>query len=180
MSSAVGLCGATNLLQIATAMGILGSLRVFGLFKQAVMQEYIEFFKANPMLSLVWVGLFVALVVSMLKSATSKIKSIGHQELTILVNRQDAKVVDVRGKEEFKKGHIVDALNVSLAEIKNNQASALEKLKASPIIVVCNAGMTSSQAAQLLVNQGFEQVYNLKGGMGDWLAANMPVTKSKR
>ncbi|QSX30151.1 MULTISPECIES: rhodanese-like domain-containing protein [Shewanella] len=144
------------------------------------MQEYIEFFRSNPMLSLAWAGLFMALIVSVFKSVTSKVKNISHQELVQLVNKQGAKVVDVRGKEDFRKGHIVDALNISMAEIKNNQLSALESAKTSPIILVCNAGMTSSQAAQLLVKQGFEQVFNLKGGMGDWQAANMPVSKSKR
>ena len=144
------------------------------------MQEYMEFFKAHSMLSLAWVGLFAALLVSLIKAGTSKIKNISHQELTIMVNRQDAKVIDVRSKDEFRKGHIVDALNVTLSEIKNNQTSTLEKFKASPIILVCNAGMTSSQAAQLLVKQGFENVFNLKGGMGEWQAANMPVSKSKR
>ncbi|MGX9462848.1 rhodanese-like domain-containing protein [Shewanella sp. A14] len=144
------------------------------------MQEYMEFFKANPMLSLAWVGLFVALVVSVIKSSTSKVKNVSHQELTLMVNKQDAKVVDVRGKEEFKKGHIVDALNVTLSEIKNNQVTSLEKFKTSPIILVCNSGMTSSQAAQLLAKQGFESVFNLKGGMGEWQGANLPVVKSKR
>lgn len=139
-----------------------------------------EFFKANPMLSLAWVGLFVALVVSVIKSGTSKVKNVGNQELTMMVNKQDAKVIDVRGKEEFKKGHIVDAVNVTLSEIKNNQVTSLEKYKNSPIIMVCNSGMTSSQAAQLLIKQGFENVFNLKGGMGEWQGANLPVVKSKR
>ncbi|QDE32983.1 MULTISPECIES: rhodanese-like domain-containing protein [Shewanella] len=144
------------------------------------MQEYMEFFKANPMLSLAWVGLFVALVVSVIKSSTSKVKNVSHQELTLMVNKQDAKVVDVRSKEEFKKGHIVDALNVTLTEIKNNQVTSLEKFKTSPIILVCNSGMTSSQAAQLLTKQGFENMFNLKGGMAEWQSANLPVVKSKR
>ncbi|QYJ78926.1 rhodanese-like domain-containing protein [Shewanella acanthi] len=144
------------------------------------MQEYIEFFKAHSMLSLAWIGLLVAFVVTVVKSSFSKIKNINHQELTILVNKQNAKVVDVRSSDDFRKGHIVDALNVTLAEIKNNQISTLEKHKGSPIILVCNAGMTSSQAAQLLSQKGFENLYNLKGGMGEWQAANMPVSKSKR
>ena len=144
------------------------------------MQEYIEFFKANPMLSLAWVGLFIAVIVMTVKSAFSKVKNIGNQELSILVNREDAKVVDVRAKEEFKKGHIVDALNVPMADIKNNQLSVLEKYKSTPIVLVCNTGMTSSQAAQLLAKQGFENLLNLKGGMSDWQAANLPVKKSKR
>jgi len=144
------------------------------------MQEYMEFFKANPMLSFAWIGLFAALVVSVIKSGTSKVKNVSHQELTLMVNKQDAKVVDVRSKEEFKKGHIVDALNVTLAEIKNNQVTNLEKYKTNPIILICNSGTVSSQAAQLLTKQGFENVSNLRGGMGEWHTANLPVVKSKR
>lgn len=144
------------------------------------MQEYMEFFQANPVLSIAWVGLFLAVVVMTVKSATSKVKSVNTQELTMLMNKQGAKVVDVRSQEDFRKGHIVDALNVPLAEIKNNKAATLEKYKTSPIIIVCAAGMTSSQAADLLVNQGYENVSNLKGGMGDWQAANLPVVKGKK
>ncbi|WP_350583268.1 rhodanese-like domain-containing protein, partial [Pseudomonas sp. HY2-MNA-CIBAN-0224] len=84
----------------------------------------------------------------------------------LMVNKQDARVVDVRGKEEFKKGHIVDALKVTLSEIKNNKVTSLENFKTNPIILVCDSGTTSSQAAQLLTKQGFENVSNLKGGMG--------------
>lgn len=144
------------------------------------MQEYMEFFKANPMLSLAWVGLFVGLIVMVFKSSVSKVKNVNHQEATLLMNKQEAKVVDVRGKEEFKKGHIVGAVNLPLADIKNNQLGALENSKGSPIIMVCNAGMTSSQAAQLMVKHGFENVNNLKGGMGEWQSSNLPVSKSKR
>ncbi|MDO6621109.1 MULTISPECIES: rhodanese-like domain-containing protein [unclassified Shewanella] len=144
------------------------------------MQEYIEFFQANPVLSIAWVGLFAAVVVMTIKSATSKVSNVNTQELTMLMNKQGAKVVDVRSQDDYRKGHIVDAIHVPLAEIKNNKATALEKFKTSPIITVCAAGMTSSQAAQLLVAQGFENVHNLKGGMGDWQAANLPVVKGKK
>lgn len=144
------------------------------------MQEYIEFLKANPMLSLAWIGLFIGLIVSVFKSTVSKVTTVDHQQATLLMNKQEAKVIDVREKADFKKGHIVGALNVPLSEIKNNQLSALEKFKASPIIMVCNAGMVSSQASQLMVKAGFESVHNLKGGMGDWQSNNLPVSKSKK
>ncbi len=144
------------------------------------MQEYIEFFKANPLLSLLWVGLFIALLVSVFKSSISKVKTADHQQAVLLINKLDAKVIDVRSKDEFKKGHIVDAINLPLADIKNNKISTLEKFKASPIIMVCNAGMTSAQAAQLMVKAGFESVYNLKGGMGEWQQNNLPVVAKNK
>ncbi|WP_345874710.1 rhodanese-like domain-containing protein [Shewanella algae] len=144
------------------------------------MQEYVEFLKAHPMLSLAWVGLFIAVVVTLFKSGFSKVKTVDHQQAIFLMNKEDAKVIDVRANADFRKAHIINAQNVPMSDIKNNQIANLEKYKTTPIILVCNAGMTSSQAAQILVKQGFEKVFNLKGGMGDWQAANMPVSKSKR
>ncbi|GGI90307.1 rhodanese-like domain-containing protein [Shewanella gelidii] len=144
------------------------------------MQEYFDFLQANPVLSLAWVGLFIALIISTVKSNLSKVKGVTHQQATQLINKQEAKVVDVRAQDAFKKGHIVGAVNVPLSDIKNNQIPSLEKHKARPIILVCDAGVTSSQAGQLLVKQGFEDVNNLKGGMNDWTAANLPVSKRKK
>ena len=132
------------------------------------------------MLSLAWVGLFIAVIVMTIKAGFSRTQNINSQQLTMMINREDAKVIDVRSKDEFKKGHIVNAINVPMADIKNNQITTLEKWKDSPIILVCNAGVTSSQAAQMLVKKGFEKLFSLKGGMGDWQTANMPVQRSKR
>lgn len=142
------------------------------------MQEYIDFFHAHTILCVAWAALLVALIVTSVKTAFSKVKNINTQQATLLMNKHDAVVIDVRSKDEFRKGHIVNALNMPLADIKNSSAN-LEKHKSKPIILVCNAGMTSSQAGQLLVKDGFEQVYSLKGGMGDWQAANMPVSRKK-
>ncbi|GLP97774.1 rhodanese-like domain-containing protein [Paraferrimonas sedimenticola] len=144
------------------------------------MQEFIDFLGRNPVLSVAWAGLFIALIVTTIKAATSKVKSIRYQEAVQLINKQSAKVVDIRGRDDYKKGHIVDAIHVAMADIKNKRLGALEKMKQDPIILVCNAGMTSSQAAQLLSQQGFETVYSLHGGMSDWTANNMPVARKKR
>ncbi|KFZ37540.1 hypothetical protein HR45_08905 [Shewanella mangrovi] len=142
------------------------------------MQEYIEFFQAHTILCVAWVGLLVAVIVTTFKMAFSKVKNINTQQATMLINKHEAVVVDVRGQEEYRKGHIVNAHNIPMAEIKNS-LTKVEKYKSKPIILVCNAGMTSSQAGQFLVKDGFEQVYSLKGGMGEWQAANMPVSRKK-
>ena len=142
------------------------------------MQEYINFFHAHTILCVAWAALLVALIVTGFKIAFSKVKNINTQQATLLMNKEEAVVIDVRTKDEFRKGHIVNALNMPMADMKNSHAN-LEKYKSKPIILVCNAGMTSSQAGQLLVKDGFEQVYSLKGGMGEWQAANLPVSRKK-
>lgn len=144
------------------------------------MQQYIEFFSNHPILSAVWVVLFIMLIASWLKSLFSSVKQITPTELTLQVNRHNAQVIDIRAEADFSKGHITSARNLSLADIEKQQLAGLEKYKAEPIILVCQAGMTAQKAATSLIKQGFTKVSVLQGGMGAWTGASLPVVKSKR
>ena len=55
--------------------------------------------------------------------------------------------------------------------------AGLEKLKAKPILVVCQTGSRSGQAAGSLQKQGFADVVTLSGGMEAWQKAGMPLEK---
>ncbi|GAB57225.1 rhodanese-like domain-containing protein [Rheinheimera nanhaiensis] len=144
------------------------------------MQQYIEFFSNHPILSAVWVVLFVMLIASMIKSRFSAVKQLSPTELTLQVNRDDALVVDIRAEADFAKGHITGARQLALGDIEKQQLAGLEKHKAQPIIVVCQAGMTAQKAAASLIKQGFNKVSVLQGGMSGWTGASLPVVKSKR
>ena len=95
------------------------------------MQQYIEFATNHPILSAVWVVLFVLLIASWVKSKFSPIRQITPTELTMLVNRQNATVVDIRAEADFSKGHITGARHLPMADIEKQQLAGLEKLKAS-------------------------------------------------
>jgi rhodanese-related sulfurtransferase len=141
------------------------------------MQEYIDFFSNNPMLSVAWVAIAAMLIHSLVKDKISGVKTITAQEATMLINKQDAIVVDVRSEEEFKKGHIVNAKNITLSQIEKGSFSAIENNKQTPIIVVCESGARSTSAASKLVKAEFTQVASLFSGMGGWKSANLPTTK---
>ncbi len=143
------------------------------------MEQFIEFVSNNPMLSLAWVGLAGALVYSIVKGKLSKVTLVDHQRATMLMNKEDAVVVDVRSDEEFRKGRIVGAKQLPESQIQAQNFSAVEKYKDTPIIVVCETGMRSSGAADKLSKAGFTKVYNLRGGMAAWREANLPVSKKK-
>ncbi|CAM5213605.1 rhodanese-like domain-containing protein [Alishewanella longhuensis] len=144
------------------------------------MSQFIEFLGNHPLLSGIWVVLFLLIVGSWLKSMFSSIKAISPTQLTLLVNRENAVVVDIRSEDEFRKGHITDAKNIKQAEIDSQKLAGLEKQKDAPIIVVCQAGMSASKAAASLAKQGFTKVSILQGGMGAWTGASLPVVKTKR
>src|SRR5262249_25437417 len=100
--------------------------------------------------------------------------SVSPQEATLLINRQDALVLDVRSAEEFGKGHVLNARNVPRAQLEE-RAGELQKHKAKPVIV-CEDGPRGGGGA-VLRRLGFEKVYTLDGGVAAWQQAGLPVEK---
>jgi len=98
---------------------------------------------------------------------------------TLLINREDAHVLDVREADEFANGHLPDAKHIPLAKLAERIAE-LEKFKNKPIIVCCAAGMRSAKACKELKKQGFAQVHSLAGGVDAWVGAGYPVKKGNR
>ena len=96
-------------------------------------------------------------------------------EATLLINREDAVVVDVRETNEWSAGHIPNARHIALGQL-DKRFSEIEKFKERPIIVCCASGNRSSSAGRTLRKAGFQRVYNLAGGIGAWTEAGLPVT----
>ena len=143
------------------------------------MQEYIEFAMRHEILVLAWIGLATAVIASAVKAKLSPVKQVEHQAAVALINKQDAVVVDVRTQEEFAKGHIANAHHMPLTQIEQGNTTEIDKHKEKPVIVVCETGDRADKAATKLVKAGFQQVYLLRGGLSQWRASNLPVTKKR-
>jgi rhodanese-related sulfurtransferase len=141
------------------------------------MEEFNAFASNNLMLSAIWVALVVMIIVTTIKMKMSPVKQISAQELTFLMNRENGVSLDIRSEKDFKKGHILDAINVSNDKISKNGFASLEKHKNDPIIVVCERGLTAAAIANKLNKEGFAKVSVLKGGMTAWSSAGLPVSK---
>ncbi|MEL6114634.1 rhodanese-like domain-containing protein [Photobacterium sp. SP02] len=144
------------------------------------MQQFIEFVTSNPILSLVWVGLVLALIASMVKQKTAGYAVVTPNQATVLVNREDGVFVDIRSKDEFQRGHIAGALHILPSEIKAENFGLLEKYKSAPIIVVCKTGQTAQESASLLHKAGYAKVSLLKDGLISWNEANLPLVQGKK
>lgn len=143
------------------------------------MQDIMQFAGNHTILALAWVVLLVLVIVTTVKGMFSKVKTISRGEATRLMNKEDAVVVDVRGRDDYRKGHISNAINVLAADIKKGSFGELEKNKARPVIVVCATGNSASESATQLNAAGFEQVYVLKDGVSGWSGENLPLVRGK-
>lgn len=140
--------------------------------------ELTAFASRNPVLSLTFVGLTVAIIVNEVVRLTSGIRRIGPAELTALVNRDNALVIDLRAPADFAKGHIAGARNVQMAQF-DPENKALAPAKALPIVLVCDIGQTAGLAARRLRKAGFTHVSVLEGGIRAWQAADLPLVKGR-
>jgi rhodanese-related sulfurtransferase len=94
-----------------------------------------------------------------------------------LINHKNALVLDVRDEGEYKAGHILNSAPIQLGKLKE-RIGELEKYKEQPIVVVCRSGNRSVSACMMLGKSGFNQVYNLAGGIIAWQKANLPLEKT--
>jgi Rhodanese-related sulfurtransferase len=119
---------------------------------------------------------FLMLVWPPISRKLSGIKQVGALEATQLVNHHDALVLDVREDKEVAEGKIPHAKHIPLGQL-SSRLKELEKYKDKPVVVNCRSGHRSLSACKVLRKNGFEQVYNLAGGIIAWQQANMPMEK---
>jgi rhodanese-related sulfurtransferase len=107
---------------------------------------------------------------------TQRGKRASAQEVTLLINRDKAAIVDVRDAAEFASGHLPNAKNIPLADL-DSRIGELDKLKSKSVVVVCQSGARASSAAGKLAKAGFTDVVNLDGGVAAWKTAGLPLAK---
>ena len=77
-------------------------------------------------------------------------------------------LIDVRTDEEFEYSHIPDSklLNIRDPQLFIDSIEMLDKTK--NYYVYCHSGVRSVQACQIMKSFGFENLYNLLGGISEW------------
>ena len=140
------------------------------------MEQLLEF-ASNHIYLFAALGVVSVLLAHNLITGMDK-SSIHPHQATAMINQEDAIVVDVRPMADFSAGHIINSINVPMNGFKN-QLNRLEKHRHKPIIVACRSGAQSSSACKQLHKEGFEKVFNLKGGILAWQDANLPVSRKK-
>ena len=136
------------------------------------MAQFNEFVINNWLLFL---ALFVVLALLLRTYVTpAGVNRVNPNQAVRKMNQENALCLDVRSESEFEKGHILNSINIPLALLDSRISEIKDSTKA-PVIIICQSGNRSMQAASMLKKQGFEDLYNLDGGIMAWTNANLPV-----
>jgi len=90
----------------------------------------------------------------------------------LIAERKDLLLIDVRSPQEFGQGFIAGSQSIPFIDIMEGRHT-LPKDK--PVLFICSIGGRSFAAVQLLQEKGYQQVYNLDGGLQAWRHAALPL-----
>lgn len=125
---------------------------------------------------LLWLAFIVVLALTFineLMTQKKKAKELSPQAAVAMLNNDDAVVIDLRDKDSYKAGHIIDSIN---ATVEDFEQAKMNKYKNKNIILVCARGLQSPAAAAKIRTQGFQPLV-LGGGIAAWQNAELPLVK---
>ncbi|MEW6697631.1 MAG: rhodanese-like domain-containing protein [Bacillota bacterium] len=92
-------------------------------------------------------------------------ENISADQLKEMLEKNDLQLIDVREPDEYQAGYIKGAVLIPLGELEQRLQ---EISKEKPVVVYCRSGRRSAEAAEILIRNGYKQVYNIQGGILDW------------
>lgn len=104
----------------------------------------------------------------------SEVKQVDVATAQGLIEEELAVLVDIRDPDSFATSHSKTAIHLSNDSIVNflNETDFDQ-----PILVMCYHGVSSVGAAEYLENQGYSEVYSVKGGFAAWNAEELPIER---
>ncbi len=129
--------------------------------------------------SIIFVSSLILAAISGCVSTTKPSEKAQYTDVSIqqareMIDRSDVLILDVRTQEEYDVGHIKNSTLIPV-QVLDKRLNELPRDK--KILVYCKSGSRSAQASQILVNNGFKEIYNMKGGITDWTNAGYDVIK---
>jgi rhodanese-related sulfurtransferase len=102
-----------------------------------------------------------------------KLQSLKPQDFHQHLQQQPQILIDVRQPEEWQQQRIEGATLIPLATIPKH-INQICQTHDQPIYIYCQHGVRSHQACLLLLSLGFEKVFQLEGGLSQWVSAGFP------
>jgi rhodanese-related sulfurtransferase len=97
-------------------------------------------------------------------------------EAAALIRAVDPLILDVRTPAENERGRIPGSVLLPLQQLQARWQEIAQHAQ-RPVLIYCATGNRSTVAAKILIDRGFQRVYNLRPGITGWERENLPVVR---
>lgn len=111
------------------------------------------------------------------KVEASEIEMISPEEMLDRMEKDDIQVLDVRSAREFDDAHLFKAKNILINEYNDNGLYFDTLDKDKPVVIYGKNKENTKKAIEILKEDGFEEVYELEGGIENWILVGGEVYK---
>ena len=118
--------------------------------------------------------IFTSLLFLIACAQNRNIKEVDSKQFHKLIAADKGILLDVRTESEFNNGHIANAGQLNYYALDFRRRLLLLP-KDQPIYLYCNTGYRSGNAAEILAENGYTNVYNLEHGIMEWNLQNLPI-----
>lgn len=118
--------------------------------------------------------IFFAAIFALIISSCNAQNKISADKFEQKMKENNTILVDVRTPQEFAEAHLKGAVNIDI--YAPDFAARMNELdKTNTILLYCQSGNRSGQAAGQLSESGFAAIYDLQGGIGEWKRLGKPT-----
>ncbi len=112
--------------------------------------------------------------IEVLEYAAARYAELSAAEASRIMKNIEPLLLDVRTPGEYQRGHIAGSKLLPL-QVLQQQLATLDAYKDQDILIYCATGNRSTVASRILIENGFNKVYNLRYGIADWYKKGYPV-----
>ena len=91
----------------------------------------------------------------------------------------NAVVLDIRPAEQFARGHIAGARNLTPDQVTASE-DRMSDLEGRDVIVACQSGIQCGRVVSSLRGKGYDRVFSLKGGIAAWEQDKLPLVADRK
>jgi len=142
-------------------------------------EQIIEFSTNHSLLVMSFAAVLGLILFTEFRNLTEKFTTVGPSAVISVINKDETVVLDVREMSEIKTGMLNDAIHIPLSSIAKRYTE-LDKYKDKSVVVYCRSGNRSGSVCRTLTGRGFDNVYNLAGGIMAWEDAHLPVSTKRK
>jgi rhodanese-related sulfurtransferase len=103
-------------------------------------------------------------------------QAVTSEEAAQLIKNISPLVLDVRTSQEYAGGHLDGSVHIPVQEIQKRYKE-LSNYKNENILIYCATGNRSTVASKILIDNGFNRIFNLREGVHVWAGKGYPVVR---
>jgi rhodanese-related sulfurtransferase len=132
-------------------------------------ERWLQFMQNHPFL-FGTLGVLVVLFFALENRRSGR--KVSPQSLGVLINRENAVLIDLRDPKDFKEGHISGSRSIPFSRLKDHVDELREMNR--PIVMICQMGQVAGTAVQQV---GGNNLHRLEGGILNWKNQGLPLVK---